>query len=71
MNPPAHVVDFSHVCMAYNDELLARGPVEVEDICAFVGLVTIGAMATALHELFSGIERRTTAWANRGTQGDR
>jgi NitT/TauT family transport system permease protein len=37
---------------------------------AFAGLVTIGAMAMAMYELFSWIERRTTGWAHRGTQGD-
>lgn len=36
---------------------------------AFAGLVTIGAMAMAMYELFSAIERRTTGWAHRGTQG--
>jgi NitT/TauT family transport system permease protein len=35
---------------------------------AFAGLVTIGAMAMAMYELFSWIERRTTAWAHRGSQ---
>ena len=37
---------------------------------AFAGLVTIGAMAMAMYELFSLIEMRTTGWAHRGTQGD-
>jgi NitT/TauT family transport system permease protein len=37
---------------------------------AFAGLVTIGAMAMAMYELFSWLERRTTGWAHRGTQGD-
>ncbi len=35
---------------------------------AFAGLVTIGAMAMAMVELFSWIERRTTGWAHRGSQ---
>ena len=35
---------------------------------AFAGLVTIGVMAMAMYELFSWIERRTTAWAHRGSQ---
>ncbi len=35
---------------------------------AFAGLVTIGAMAMAMYELFSWIERRTTGWAHRGSQ---
>ena len=35
---------------------------------AFAGLVTIGAMAMAMYELFSWIEKRTTAWAHRGSQ---
>jgi NitT/TauT family transport system permease protein len=36
---------------------------------AFAGLVTIGAMAMAMYELFSWVEKRTTAWAHRGSQG--
>jgi NitT/TauT family transport system permease protein len=36
---------------------------------AFAGLVTIGAMAMAMYELFSWVERRTTGWAHRGMQG--
>ena len=35
---------------------------------AFAGLVTIGAMAMAMYEFFSWIEKRTTAWAHRGSQ---
>ena len=35
---------------------------------AFAGLVTIGAMATGMYELFSWVERRTTGWAHRGSQ---
>ncbi len=37
---------------------------------AFAGLVVIGVMAMAMYELFSMIEKRTTGWAHRGTQGD-
>jgi autotransporter-associated beta strand protein len=33
---------------------------------AFAGLAVIGAMAMAMYELFSYIERHTTAWAHRG-----
>jgi NitT/TauT family transport system permease protein len=33
---------------------------------AFAGLVVIGAMAMAMYELFSIIEKRTTRWAHRG-----
>ncbi len=36
---------------------------------AFSGLVIVGIMAMAMYELFSVIERRTTAWAHRGSQG--
>jgi NitT/TauT family transport system permease protein len=36
---------------------------------AFAGLVTIGAMAMAMYELFSWVEKRTTGWAHRGSQG--
>ena len=35
---------------------------------AFAGLVVIGAMAMAMYELFSFIEKHTTAWAHRGSQ---
>ena len=37
---------------------------------AFAGLVTIGAMAMGMYELFSLVERRTTGWAHRGMQGE-
>ena len=36
---------------------------------AFAGLVTIGAMAMAMYELFAVIEKRTTGWAHRGAEG--
>lgn len=36
---------------------------------AFAGLVTIGVMAMLMYELFAVIERRTTRWAHRGTEG--
>ena len=35
---------------------------------AFAGLVVVGAMAMAMYELFSYIEKHTTAWAHRGSQ---
>ena len=35
---------------------------------AFAGLMVVGAMAMAMYELFSFIEKRTTAWAHRGAQ---
>ena len=37
---------------------------------AFAGLVVIGVMAMAMYELFSFIERHTTAWAHRGSHND-
>jgi len=37
---------------------------------AFAGLVTIGAMAMAMYELFSWLEKRTTGWAHRSSQGE-
>jgi NitT/TauT family transport system permease protein len=37
---------------------------------AFAGLVVIGVMAMLMYELFSLIEKRTTGWAHRGTQGE-
>jgi NitT/TauT family transport system permease protein len=35
---------------------------------AFAGLVVVGAMAMLMYELFSLIEKNTTAWAHRGSQ---
>ena len=35
---------------------------------AFAGLLVVGAMAMAMYELFSWVEKRTTAWAHRGSQ---
>ena len=35
---------------------------------AFGGLVVVGAMAMVMYELFSYIEKHTTAWAHRGSQ---
>jgi NitT/TauT family transport system permease protein len=35
---------------------------------AFAGLVVVGAMAMLMYELFSIIEKNTTAWAHRGSQ---
>lgn len=37
---------------------------------AFAGLVTISAMAMAMYELFSAIEKHTTGWAHRGSQAE-
>ena len=34
---------------------------------AFAGMVVVGAMAMAMYEFFSAIEKRTTAWAHRGS----
>jgi NitT/TauT family transport system permease protein len=36
---------------------------------AFAGLVAISVMAMAMYELFSYVEKHTTAWAHRGSQG--
>ena len=35
---------------------------------AFAGLVVVGAMAMIMYELFSVVEKHTTAWAHRGSQ---
>jgi NitT/TauT family transport system permease protein len=35
---------------------------------AFAGLVVVGAMAMAMYEFFSVLERRLTGWAHRGSQ---
>jgi NitT/TauT family transport system permease protein len=37
---------------------------------AFSGLVVVGAMAMLMYELFSYIEKRTTGWAHRSSQGE-
>ena len=34
---------------------------------AFAGLMVVGAMAMAMYELFSWVEKRTTAWAHRSS----
>ena len=34
---------------------------------AFAGLLVVGAMAMAMYEVFSAIEKHTTAWAHRGS----
>jgi NitT/TauT family transport system permease protein len=34
---------------------------------AFAGLAVVGAMAMAMYELFSYVEKHTTGWAHRGT----
>ena len=36
---------------------------------AFSGLMVVGAMAMGMYELFSYVEKNTTAWAHRGSQG--
>lgn len=36
---------------------------------AFAGLVAISVMAMAMYELFSYVEKHTTGWAHRGSQG--
>ncbi|MDD2545874.1 MAG: ABC transporter permease [Burkholderiaceae bacterium] len=35
---------------------------------AFSGLLSVGAMAMVMYELFSWVEKHTTAWAHRGSQ---
>ena len=37
---------------------------------AFAGLMVVGAMAMGMYELFSVIEKHTTGWAHRGSQGE-
>ena len=37
---------------------------------AFSGLLVVGVMAMAMYELFSFVEKRTTGWAHRGSQGE-
>ncbi len=37
---------------------------------AFSGLLVVGAMAMAMYELFSYVEKHVTGWAHRGSQGD-
>lgn len=37
---------------------------------AFAGLIVVGAMAMLMYELFSVVEKHTTGWARRGSQGE-
>lgn len=37
---------------------------------AFSGLLVVGTMAMVMYELFSFVEKHTTAWAHRGSQGE-
>ncbi len=37
---------------------------------AFAGLMVVGAMAMVMYELFSVLEKHTTGWARRGSQGE-
>ena len=37
---------------------------------AFSGLIVVGAMAMRMDELFSYVEKNTTAWAHRGSQAE-
>ena len=37
---------------------------------AFSGLLVVGVMAMAMYDLLSLIEKRTTGWAHRGSQGE-
>ncbi len=37
---------------------------------AFAGLMVVGAMAMGMYEIFSAIEKHTTAWAHRGSQNE-
>jgi NitT/TauT family transport system permease protein len=37
---------------------------------AFSGLLVVGAMAMAMYELFSFVEKHTTAWAHRGAHSE-
>ena len=37
---------------------------------AFSGLIVVGAMDMRMDELFSYIEKNTTAWAHRGSQAE-
>ena len=39
-------------------------------LAIFAGLMVVGAMAMAMYELFSVIEKHTTGWAHRGSQGE-
>ena len=37
---------------------------------AFAGLIVVGAMAMVMYELFNLLEKHTTGWARRGSQGE-
>ena len=61
-------------------DLSTAGAIVIEDLMptppgsamqmglAFAGLVVVGAMAMVMYELFSYIEKNTTAWAHRSSQ---
>ena len=50
--------------------LLIRAGSSMQWGLAFAGLMVVGAMAMAMYELFSWVEKRTTRWAHRGSQGE-
>jgi NitT/TauT family transport system permease protein len=37
---------------------------------AFSGLLVVGIMAVVMYELFSFVEKNTTAWAHRSSQAE-
>ena len=50
------------------DLLIAAGS-SMQMGLAFSGLLVVGIMAMLMYELFSWIEKHTTAWAHRSSQG--
>ena len=43
---------------------------QIEIWSPWILLVVVGAMAMVMYELFSALEKHTTGWAHRGTQGE-
>lgn len=50
--------------------LLISAGASMQMALAFAGLMVVGAMAMFMYELFSAIEKRSTAWAHRSAQGE-
>ena len=48
--------------------MLVSAGASMQMALAFAGLLVVGVMAMLMYELFSFIEKHTTAWAHRGSQ---
>jgi ABC-type nitrate/sulfonate/bicarbonate transport system ATPase subunit len=65
-------IDFQNVWLAYDDALQRAGQFAVEAIDLRVRqgefIAIVGPSGCGKYELFSALEKRTTAWAHRGSQ---